>query len=170
MRQRGANELHLLTEIRQLLAAQEQKQRQLIDELRHQQQAEVATIRQALLDELREQGLLADTAARQLPRAAAEAKLRATLVPPTSRTAGVSVLIPCWNHAGFIRRSVTSALATLDALPVRGEVLVLDDASRDGGREIVQELVRQDDRIRLIASDENLGLPRAEHATQPGTL
>ena len=49
------------------------------------------------------------------------------------------------------------------ALPVPGEVLILDDASRDGSREVAQELARADERIRLIQSDENLGLPRARN-------
>ena len=59
-----------------------------------------------------------------------------------SREAGVSVLITCWNHAGVLGRAIASAIATLDALPVPGEVLILDDASRDGSREVAQELAR----------------------------
>ena len=75
----------------------------------------------------------------------------------------MSVLITCWNHAGLLGRAVASAVATIESLPVPGEVLVLDDGSRDGSREVAQELARADARIQLIASDENLGLPRARN-------
>ncbi|MGO9471736.1 MAG: polysaccharide pyruvyl transferase family protein [Isosphaeraceae bacterium] len=120
-------------------------------------------LRETLVGEFREQGLLMETAARYSSRAAAEMKLRDRLTPPPLRAGGVSVLITCWNHVGYLGRSVGSAVATLEALPAPGEVLILDDASRDGSREVAQELVRADERIRLIASDENLGLPRARN-------
>jgi len=133
-------------------------------ELRHGEMTEeISSLSERLLGEIREQGLLMETAARFATRAAAEMKLRNQLTPPPPRAAGVSVLITCWNHAGFLRRSVASAIATLESLPVPGEVLILDDASRDGSREVAQELARADQRIRLIQSDENLGLPRARN-------
>src|SRR5208337_2141733 len=133
-------------------------------ELRHGEMTEeISSLSERLLGEIREQGLLMETAARFATRAAAEMKLRNQLTPPPPRAAGVSVLITCWNHAGFLRRSVASAIATLESLPVPGEVLILDDASRDGSREVAQELARTDERIRLIQSDENLGLARARN-------
>ncbi len=124
---------------------------------------ELSALREELLGEIREQGLLLETAARLATRAAAESKLRAQLTPPTLREPGVSILIACWNHAGFLRHSVASTLAALDLLPVPGEVLILDDASRDGSREAAQELARVDQRVRLIESVDNLGLPCARN-------
>ncbi len=124
---------------------------------------EMSSLRERLLEEIREQGLLMETAARSWARAAAEMKLRNQLDPPPPRAAGVSVLTACWNHAGFLHRCVASAIAALESLPVPGEVLILDDASRDGSREVAQELARADPRIRLFQSDENLGLPRARN-------
>ena len=98
-----------------------------------------------------------------LVSAAAERKLREQLTTPACRDPGLSVLITCWNHAGLLRHAVASAIATLGVLPVPGEVLILDDASRDGSRGVAQELAQADRRIRLILSDENLGLPRARN-------
>jgi polysaccharide pyruvyl transferase WcaK-like protein len=118
---------------------------------------------ESLREEIREQGLLMETAARISSRAAAELKLRSRLARPTTRQRGVSVLITCWNHAGFLSRAVESATQALDLLPVPGEVLILDDASRDGSRALAQEWARADRRIVLISSDENLGLPRARN-------
>ena len=124
---------------------------------------EMYAMREMLQGEIREQGVLIETAVRFPARAVAERNLRAQLTPPLARKAGLSVLITCWNHAGFLGRSVASAIATLDSLPTPGEVLVLDDGSRDGSREVARELARGDDRIRLIQSDENLGLPLARN-------
>jgi glycosyltransferase involved in cell wall biosynthesis len=130
-------------------------------ELRREQA--MSSLREMLVGEIREQGLLTEFAARSSQRAAAEMKLRGLLTPPLARQPGVSVLITCWNHVGSLGRAVASAVAALDYLPVPGEVLILDDASRDGSREVALDLARSDQRIRLIPSDANLGLPRARN-------
>jgi len=126
-------------------------------------QAEIDLLRDTFLDEVREQGLLQITAAGFAARAAAEEKLRARLSAPARRTEGLSILVTCWNHAEHLERSVASAVASLAALRADGEVLILDDASRDGSREIAAELAKADARVRLIASHDNLGLPRARN-------
>ena len=124
---------------------------------------EMSSLREVLLGEIREQGLLMETAARFSPRAAAETEAprpARTSASPRSRCERADHLLePCRPSAA----AVASAVATLEALPVPGEVLILDDASRDGSREVAQELARADERIRVIASDENLGLPRARN-------
>ena len=137
--------------------------RVLIEQLRVLREAEIPSLSRLLQGEIREHGLLAETAARQSQRAAAETRIRKGLIPPPFREEGISVLIPNWNHAELLRVATASACATLDVLPVPGEVLILDDASRDGSREVAQELARVDKRIRLILCDENLGLPRARN-------
>jgi len=177
LRQDLANSRQVTAELSQLISALELGHRELTEELRRERQhertedlererrreQEISSLRELLLGEIREQGILMETAARFLPRAAAEMKLLNQLTPPLARAPGVSVLITCWNHAGFLGRSVASAIATLESLPVPGEVLILDDASRDGSREVAQELAAVDERIRLITSEENLGLPRARN-------
>jgi polysaccharide pyruvyl transferase WcaK-like protein len=150
-------------ELTEELRRERQEERTLDLGRERRREEEMSWLRETLLGEIREQGLLMETAARFLPRAAAEMKLRNQLTPPHHREAGLSVLITCWNHAGFLGRSVATAVATLESLLVPGEVLILDDASRDGSREVAQELARADERIRLIPSDENLGLPRARN-------
>jgi polysaccharide pyruvyl transferase WcaK-like protein len=155
MRRDLADSRRMMVELSQMISVLEFRHGELTEEM--------SSLRERLLGEVREQGLLTETAVRSATRAAAEMKLRNQLTPPSPREAGVSVLITCWNHAGFLRRSVASAIATLESLPVPGEVLILDDASRDGSREVAQELARADERLRLIQSDENLGLPRARN-------
>ena len=123
----------------------------------------IPALREMLAGEIREQGIIMETAARSSLRAAAEMRLRKKHPPTLSREEGVSVLITCWNHAGVLGLAVASAVAAIESLSVPGEVIILDDGSRDGSREIAQELARANEKIRFIPSAENLGLPRARN-------
>jgi glycosyltransferase involved in cell wall biosynthesis len=78
---------------------------------------------------------------------------------------GLSILTISWNHAGFLRSSVCSALATLDLLSgdEQGAVLVLDDASSDETPQVLEELRAADPRVRAVRSPVNLGLSRARN-------
>jgi GT2 family glycosyltransferase len=78
---------------------------------------------------------------------------------------GLSILTISWNHAGFLRASVRSALATLDLLPPdeQGAVLVLDDESSDETPQILEELRSNDTRVHSVRSPVNLGLTRARN-------
>ena len=49
-----------------------------------------------------------------------------------------SALIPVYNHARFLRQAVESAIRD----PLVGEVLVVDDGSRDRSQAVINELVR----------------------------
>jgi succinoglycan biosynthesis protein ExoO len=56
----------------------------------------------------------------------------------------VSVIIPTWKAAGFVQRSIASALASED---VSLEVIVVDDASPDETFAVVQQLAASDPRV-----------------------
>ncbi len=78
----------------------------------------------------------------------------------------VSVVVPAYNAAQFVGRTVSSALAqTHRAL----EILVVDDGSTDATAAIVESMARHDTRIKLlqqensgVAEARNLGLLQAE--------
>ncbi len=56
---------------------------------------------------------------------------------------GVSVIIPNWNHEFFLPRSISSALETVRQLSTQGidgEVVVVDDHSRDGSSTLLRQL------------------------------
>ncbi len=56
---------------------------------------------------------------------------------------GVTIAIPNWNHEFFLPRSIRSALVAVDHLRSGGvgaEVLVVDDASRDGSHAMLRTL------------------------------
>ena len=74
----------------------------------------------------------------------------------------VSVIMPAFNAERFIRESIESALGqTLGDI----EVLVVDDASTDRTRAIVEELARHDSRVRLLSAERNSGPAVARNLT-----
>jgi len=63
----------------------------------------------------------------------------------------VSVVIPAYNHEGYVAEAVLSALAS----PLVAEVLVRDDASTDGTWAVLQTCT--DPRVRLARNPVNRG-------------
>jgi glycosyltransferase involved in cell wall biosynthesis len=68
----------------------------------------------------------------------------------------VTVGIPCYNHARFLKATVDSVLA--QTRPV-DEILILDDFSTDDFKAVVQQFT--DPRIKVLAFDENRGMQEA---------
>ncbi|MFN4261726.1 MAG: polysaccharide pyruvyl transferase family protein [Gemmataceae bacterium] len=98
----------------------------------------------------------------RLPRQEqAQMELSRQLEVIEKREEGVSILISCWNHGAWVGDALRSALATLDVLPVPGEVVVFDDASTDESRQVARAWQERDPRVRVLATDRNIGAPRA---------
>jgi glycosyltransferase involved in cell wall biosynthesis len=90
-----------------------------------------------------------ETASRQA------ARLRARRGPPR-----VSVVVPVHNTESFLERCLRSVMAqTQDDI----EILVVDDCSPDNSAAIVERLMREDPRMRLIRHEQNLGLGGARN-------
>lgn len=86
--------------------------------------------------------------------------------PDNLRTplSGVTILIPNWNHEYFLPRSIQSAIKTIQTLQdagIAGEVLIIDDASRDGSLTLLRQLeaLYYDQGLRVLALSNNIGLP-----------
>jgi hypothetical protein len=69
-------------------------------------------------------------------------------------TADLSVVVPNYNHAPYLRRCL-GALLSQTVLP--REILVLDDASTDNSVEVIEEMASRSSLIRLVRNERNLG-------------
>jgi glycosyltransferase involved in cell wall biosynthesis len=81
---------------------------------------------------------------------------------------GVTISIPTWNHEVFLPRSVRSALESVRILRdggIRAEVLVVDDASRDGSRSLLRQLEARyyGEGLRVHIQPSNGGVARARN-------
>ncbi len=76
-------------------------------------------------------------------------------------TTGCSVIIAAWNAEGFILNSVHSALLQQE---MDIEVIVVNDASSDNTRAIVEVASADDERVKLINMQHNSGPSAARNA------
>lgn len=79
--------------------------------------------------------------------------------PVVSDSAGlVSIVIPCYRGEAYLAQAIESCLAqTYTDL----EIIVVDDASPDGCREIAERFAAIDPRVRVVARETNGGVARA---------
>jgi glycosyltransferase involved in cell wall biosynthesis len=78
---------------------------------------------------------------------------------------GVTIFIPNWNHRPYLPRSINSALRAVGHLKEAGfsaEVLVIDDASRDGSQKLLRsiQMLYGETHLKTLFLKRNLGLPR----------
>lgn len=69
----------------------------------------------------------------------------------------VSVVIPAFNEAAHIERTIAETVAAMEELGQPFEVIVVDDGSDDGTAELVSELALGLPRVRVVGHDVNLG-------------
>src|SRR5215207_3149526 len=69
---------------------------------------------------------------------------------------GVAICIPTYNQVDYLRGAVESALGQDYEGPL--EVWVADDASTDGTEQVLLELEREQERLRVIRQERNLGI------------
>lgn len=66
----------------------------------------------------------------------------------------VSIITPNYNCEKFIKKTVESVL---NQTYKNWELLIIDDCSEDKSREIIQEFIKKESRIKLIKMDNNSG-------------
>lgn len=77
-----------------------------------------------------------------------------------SSSPSISVIVPNYNNRAYLPPCLESILAQDHA---DLELLVIDDCSSDGSREIIESFARRDWRVMPLFNDENLGVARNRH-------
>jgi glycosyltransferase involved in cell wall biosynthesis len=71
----------------------------------------------------------------------------------SSKAPLLSVIVPCYNE----RATVAELLRRVHEVPIEKEIIVIDDCSRDGSRDIVARLAQEWTEIRQIQQPRNMG-------------
>ena len=74
----------------------------------------------------------------------------------------VSIVVPAYDEAGNIERMVRDCLRHVTTFTKALEVIVVNDGSQDGTREVIDRLAREDARVRAIHHPFNLGYGAAQ--------
>lgn len=69
-----------------------------------------------------------------------------------------SIVLPCYNGAGFLAQSIDSVIHQTFT---DWELIIVNDCSTDNSLEIMQRYANEDSRIRIINNEHNLKLPGA---------
>jgi glycosyltransferase involved in cell wall biosynthesis len=77
-------------------------------------------------------------------------------LPVTSKS--VSLFFPAWNEEAYVERAVARAQDALSEVTDDYEIIIVNDASTDGTREIAEDLAHRDGRIRVVSHEQNLKL------------
>ncbi len=72
----------------------------------------------------------------------------------------VSIVMPAYNAEMYIEAAIRSVQTQTHK---NWELLVLDDCSRDGTKQIVEKMAAQDSRVRLLCNEKNMGVARTRN-------
>src|SRR2546421_12587627 len=75
------------------------------------------------------------------------------MADPSSKSPVLSVIVPCYNE----RATVAELLRRVREVPIDKEIIVIDDQSTDGSRDVVANLAREWTEIRHILQPVNQG-------------
>ena len=76
----------------------------------------------------------------------------------TTEAPVLSVIAPCFNEELNVDNLVARTLASLDALPVPAELILVDDGSRDATWARIEALEKAHDRVRGFRHAKNKGI------------
>jgi polyisoprenyl-phosphate glycosyltransferase len=78
-------------------------------------------------------------------------------VPSGDARQVLSVVVPCFNEEQSLRDLSRGLVAVLAQTPLRFEIIYVDDGSTDSTPDILRELARQDERVRVVRFSRNFG-------------
>lgn len=73
----------------------------------------------------------------------------------------VSVVVPVYNAKCFVAQAIESVLSQTYS---NIELILVDDCSNDGSRQVLEEYAKKDERVRLIINEKNKGTAETRNA------
>lgn len=73
-------------------------------------------------------------------------------------TYDLSVIAPCYNEAGNLHELVRRLQATFDSISLRGQIVLINDASQDGTGEAIDQLASDHDNVVGVHHETNRGM------------
>lgn len=73
------------------------------------------------------------------------------------QTLAISVILPCFNEAGNIERTISKAHQVLEQIAPDHEILLINDGSHDDTGAIAERLALEFPRLRVVHNPQNLG-------------
>jgi len=86
-----------------------------------------------------------------------KASVSANPEPAHHAAVSISVFLPCYNEQGNVGRTVEQALAVLEKLNADFEVIIVNDGSSDATGKIADRYASQNNRIKAVHHQSNLG-------------
>ena len=74
-----------------------------------------------------------------------------------SRREFLSIIFPCYNESILIENSLSKLASFLDAMQISYEIIFIDDFSRDDSVNIIKNLQRKNQKIKLLRNPCNMG-------------
>lgn len=69
---------------------------------------------------------------------------------------GLSVIFPCYNEKENIVKQISSAKSVLDEITDNYEIIIVNDGSTDGSKTILEQLAKENNKIKIISHKTNL--------------
>ena len=86
-----------------------------------------------------------------------EREIEAEVSPSLTTRPGISVVIPVYNEVGSLERLHDELSASLAKVASRWEIIFIDDGSRDGSRNLLEEIAARDPNVRVLSFRLNMG-------------
>ena len=76
-------------------------------------------------------------------------------------TLNISIVMPALNEEGNIRAAITMALQAIDEFQINGEIIVVNDGSKDRTGELIEKLIEKDSRVKMIRHENPMGIGKS---------